>query len=314
MQSDDEDSQQPKTLAERIARLGLKTGGGTRPTSRASTEVGSSDGRTTPMQSVHNPMGAETRPPIAPKPHMANRPYAGSLSFQAGYTHDEVKRPATQPPHTDMAAAVQAQHGTKTSAESHGDETSVADIHSVSVRDRIQSLYRERGSLENISLSSATTAQSQAPIANPNPFASPELSNTQVMAAEEDSSGGIRPMSPVSPLPAAAHDLGRPRTNFARHSLSSQPIIPGGISPPPQKPATMQHTRTIGRRIDGDDRHTQPQRPMSALGASNIFGQAIPKIPPKPAGIGTPKVGLRFRSQTEMQSCALILSIKTHGT
>ncbi|PIA17542.1 DNase I-like protein [Coemansia reversa NRRL 1564] len=303
MQSDDEDSQQPKTLAERIARLGLKTESGTRPTSRTSvhrssvaaardrtsTEVGYPDGRTTPMQNEQNPMGAEARPPIAPKTHLANRPYAGSLSFQAGYTHDETEGPATQPPHTDVAAAVQAQHGAKTPTVSHGREADVADTHAVSVRDRIQSLYRERGSLESISFPSATTAQSQAQMANPNPFASPELGNTQVMTTGEDSSGGMCPMSPVSPLPAAAEDFGRSRTNFARHSLLPQSITPGGISPPPQKPANMQHTRTAGHRIDGDDKHAQPQRPMSALGASGIFGHAAPKVPPKPAGIGTPK-------------------------
>ncbi|KAJ2080763.1 hypothetical protein H4R24_002855 [Coemansia sp. RSA 988] len=304
MQSDEEDSQQPKTLAERIARLGLESSNGTRPASRASahrpstaagrgntpTDIGSPGGRTTPIQNALQPTRADTKPPIAPKPRIADRSHVGRLSMHADYTHDDVQYPTTQLSHTDGAATVQAQHGPMMTVERHGGEAGVADTHAASIRDRIQSLYRERGSIADIS--SPAQAQSQTRMDNPNPFASPELTNVHAMDTEA-TNADMCSMPPVSPLPAAVADFGRSRTKFTRYSLSPQAAAPGSISPPSQEPASIHHTRTIGRNIRGGDTHTQPQtapqRPMSALAVNGIFGQTAPKVPPKPAGIGTPK-------------------------
>ncbi|KAJ2649548.1 hypothetical protein IWW40_003046 [Coemansia sp. RSA 1250] len=262
--SDDEDAQ-PKTLAERIARLGLGN-----ETARPASRMSQSSLRLTPKTSTETEL---TRPAVAAKPAGLSRPPAAASRPQA-----EGARAPIQPkdPHGDTELhasrnnepAVQARHD-----EESWRGSSESPASAISVRDRIQSLYGAHG--RGPQIKSPASAVS-------NPFASPELSDTQFAEAEAE------PVSPLPSLPSAAPRFARRATDVTQHP-------PAPMSPVPSQNARASFhysaestpRQSVGHAgLPPPPPPPQTQRSVSALGMEKNSASAPPQKPPKPAGLG----------------------------
>ncbi|KAJ2158321.1 hypothetical protein GGF46_003848 [Coemansia sp. RSA 552] len=215
MASDDEDRPaQPKTLAERIALLGLGGEGGARPpsrtapqrpTSRASIDVVrglSADRPATPLYQAGVP-----KPPIAPKPHRLSiqpRSVQGRATPQYQMAREAVEQQSSE----GLGAWNERQD-----REDGATDNEVRDNkprQAISVKDRIQSLYRTQDDPAD-----STGLPQTPPSAASNPFASPDLSGTCDMA------GNGTPVSPLPPLPSAVPVFARRATDASHHPMPS---------------------------------------------------------------------------------------------
>ncbi|KAJ2846485.1 hypothetical protein IWW36_004331, partial [Coemansia brasiliensis] len=139
------------------------------------------------------------------------------------------------------------------------------------VKDRIQSLYGAQ-SREPQPTSPASAVS--------NPFASPELSETQFAEPE--------PVSPLPSLPSAVPMFARRATDLSQHPPAPMSLVP------PQTPRNSFHhsTETTPRQSIGQaflpppPPPPQTQRSASALGMERNSASAPPQKPPKPAGLG----------------------------
>ncbi|KAJ2662704.1 hypothetical protein GGH99_006897, partial [Coemansia sp. RSA 1285] len=238
MPSDEEDAQ-PKTLAERIARLGLDSEATTRPSSRTSVYGASTRSIETPatVPASHG----KPPPPIAPKPQFSARQQRDSAET-AGIqrqVHTPTPPPATIPTPTKKhsGAVVLAQQSARASLSPHAQARSNGlgtgsgpkpasaspvedEPAAVSIKDRIRSLALAQSN----NMNATRTAE---PLPAQNPFASPELQDSD---RETFGNGGLdgRPLSPLAPLPPPVHALGMSAPDSSR-SMSLPPLPP----PPP---------------------------------------------------------------------------------
>ncbi|KAJ2738726.1 hypothetical protein H4R23_000951 [Coemansia sp. Cherry 401B] len=252
--SDGEDAQ-PKTLAERIALLGLGNSAA-RPSSRASQRA--------LRPSTDTGLPAAAPPSQAPKPPIPNKP--APIQPQ-GALGDGVLHPPR-----NGVPAVQAQRDADA-----GPGADEAPLSAVSVKDRIQSIYRAQHDQPPEAVPSSAV---------PNPFASPELPDVTEME--------MCPVSPLPPLPSAVPVLARRATDVARHPMA--PRLDNLESPfgsRDTQPFSADSTPrpSIGRAegrayISPPPPPPQTHRPVSVLSAD---AHMPPQIPPKPARLGAIK-------------------------
>ncbi|KAJ2798372.1 hypothetical protein H4R21_003956, partial [Coemansia helicoidea] len=155
---DDDDAPQPRTLAERIARLGLEDEAGAKPSLQALGRRAPA-GLTLPRSLT--PLAGATPPPIAPKPALAARPPVPRPLDQRhdNHTAAQARRPlpSFDPPPPPPPPDANHDHD-----HDHAPP--------VSVKDRIHGLFGAAGS------TSPPPPQPQPLSAGSNPFASPDLS------------------------------------------------------------------------------------------------------------------------------------------
>ncbi|KAJ2357745.1 hypothetical protein GGF43_001273 [Coemansia sp. RSA 2618] len=250
--SDDEDNNaQPKTLAERIALLGLGSETA-RPASRVSQ-------RPTPRASIDTGLGRTATPPAAAaaaaaRPVIPNKP---QLPIERRTAHGD---PVQQQTARNGEPAVQAQHGSGLQRRS----PEAPPFSAASVKDRIQSLYSQ--------------PQSDAGAeAAPNPFASPELPEMPETC----------PVSPLPPLPASAVPVfARRATDVARHPMFPRTESMGS----PQDTGDVHYMsaentprHSIGRGFPPPP-PPQMNRPTSVMSMHSTHYP--PHVPPKPVGLG----------------------------
>ncbi|KAJ2103879.1 hypothetical protein GGI16_002876 [Coemansia sp. S142-1] len=295
MPSDGDDSPPPKTLAERIARLGLEKEASARPSLRASTfrqplstATGGADSEE-PLfsrSSSISPPGAASGPkaPTGPKPRIAAKPQL---------TRGPNAHTAALAQHTSNGSALgldarrAAFSGTGTAATY---ETSDYEAETASVQQRVQSLQHTQptvpGALNPFASPEMPTCFEQGEdIAGPGPGRPPPVP----VLRRSSSSISRLPLPPPPPLPSTpierrfdySSSAGLPPSPSTRHSslgvAAGQHIgIPGRLPLPPPPPLP----------------NFLPQ-PVSAR-ASTAF-HPPPTLPPKPTNIGTlksPVIGL----------------------
>ncbi|KAJ2263194.1 hypothetical protein GGI01_000964 [Coemansia sp. RSA 376] len=288
MPSDGDDSPPPKTLAERIARLGLEKEASARPSLRASTfrqplstATGGADSEEplfSRSSSISPPSAASgPKAPTGPKPRIAAKPQL---------TRGPNAHTAALAQHTSNGSALgldarrAAFSGTGTAATY---ETSDYEAETASVQQRVQSLQHTQPTVPGAL----------------NPFASPEMPTCFEQGEDIAGPGPGRP----PPVPVL------------RRSSSSISRLP--LPPPPPLPSTP-----IERRFDCSSSARLPPSPStrhSSLGVAAGQHIGIPgRLPPPPppplpnflpqpvatrqqsAGYGVPRHGVVTRSGSVM--------------
>ncbi|KAI8319236.1 DNase I-like protein [Martensiomyces pterosporus] len=326
MSSGDEDPAPPRTLAERIARLGLQQEAGNRPTSRTSIRLNSSNtdnaiANEAPIALSNGstekpapPTAAAPKPPVAPKPRVATKPQQvtaasplpGAIRPQSSYSR--ATTPAVQAQHRTAQGAGNAfgismypQSSNDLATFANNKEGSEEEEHVVSVKDRIRGLNRSIVP-EDAADESGPAVHSAAP-------------RVFTRASSFNSSTSMSPATPALPHPAL-------RGPMAERSSHSMPPLPPPL-PSSHKPLSLRdsshssfHASPSPLRLGGSDTASPntsvkpahagpplpPPKPAFAssafpssapatpnIGSGNRQLHVPPRLPPKPAGIATPK-------------------------
>ncbi|KAJ2090483.1 hypothetical protein IW140_002715 [Coemansia sp. RSA 1813] len=286
MNSDEEDAQ-PKTLAERIARLGLDNEAA-RPSSRTSI-YGVSTRSIEPAQPTSAAHG-KPPPPIAPKPQFSARPQKESAG--AAY----VQRPAAMPTpvskhsNSDISTVLAQQSARSPSPRTAGRNEGLGispkpkamseppaedEPVAISIKDRIRNLNQAQinpsaGRFAEPTTTTTTTTTTMTTMTQ-NPFASPELQNEDRRAVRDDALDA-RPLSPLAPLPPPAHVVGGPISDVSR----------GSSLPPPPPPPALQSRFSLNVQTPLNLHSASPSREASPANSTKHAGRGSPMPPPPP--------------------------------
>ncbi|KAI9503523.1 hypothetical protein BX070DRAFT_224060 [Coemansia spiralis] len=314
MHSDEEDSP-PKTLAERIARLGLDNETAARPLSRNSIS-GATNSRS--AESIFPP-AAQGKPPIAPKPKFGVKPNQESTPrAQHGATpptngHMKQDRPIARAQQTVQSLPLNNQSDAlgirSTGQGTEPGRSTDNEAPAISIKDRIRNLRQVQSSTTSLVVDPNTSAIC-------NPFASPELTN-EGNAGASDAGADEHQLFPLSPLPPPAQAFDGYAVDSTRST--SLPPLPPPLSqlssnvqtpldlhsngsealprpyakrasrvplppPPPPPPALHRPTSMLALKMH-DERHTHD----AALAADDSHRSLRPRPPPKPTGVANLK-------------------------
>ncbi|KAJ2620878.1 hypothetical protein GGI25_003958 [Coemansia spiralis] len=330
MHSDEEDSP-PKTLAERIARLGLDNETAARPLSRNSIS-GATNSRS--AESIFPP-AAQGKPPIAPKPKFGVKPNQESTPrAQHGATpptngHMKQDRPIARAQQTVQSLPLNNQSDAlgirSTGQGTEPGRSTDNEAPAISIKDRIRNLRQVQSSTTSLVVDPNTSAIC-------NPFASPELTN-EGNAGASDAGADEHQLFPLSPLPPPAQAFDGYAVDSTRStSLPPLPPPPSQLSsnvqtpldlhsngsealprpyakrasrvplppPPPPPPALHRPTSMLALKMH-DERHTHD----AALAADDSHRSLRPRPPPKPTGVANLKSRVMCTRVDTGEMCAI---------